>query len=194
MARRHRVVWQNSQGLFEVIEPSLEEWTSCTEALATAYNDPHNRTMMDHAADMSPAQVVELYAHMTGPTRRVFLLYRDGTWMGDADLRHIISGRAEFAFMIGNRTVQGKGLGTKFAIMVHQLAFAELGVEQVYATILPQNAASRRAVEKIGYLADDSATARSYADHPTDVCMSLTRAQFARAAGELLSDIHISYR
>jgi RimJ/RimL family protein N-acetyltransferase len=53
-----------------------------------------------------------------------------------------------------------------------------LGLERLYMSVIPANAASRRLFEKLGYEIDDSADARDYADEETDVTMSIARAPF----------------
>ncbi len=45
-------------------------------------------------------------------------------------------------------------------------------------SILPENIASRRLFERLGYVLDDSPAARAIADEPTDITMSLERARF----------------
>jgi RimJ/RimL family protein N-acetyltransferase len=109
------------------------------------------------------------------------LLFRDGALAGDADLRHIEAGHAEFAILVAARAAQGRGLGTAFARMLHVFAFRTLGLERVYVTILPENLASLRMFDKLGYRRDESPEARAHVDHPTDLSLSLARADFERS-------------
>jgi RimJ/RimL family protein N-acetyltransferase len=125
---------------------------------------------------------------------RQFLLFLDGKLAGDADLRGIAVGTAEFAFMIGARDQQGKGLGTKFALMIHAFAFQWLGLRRVYASIVPHNVASRRVFEKLGYTLDDGAEARGYADEPGDIVMGIDRTAFERAHAAAIAQLRMEDR
>ncbi len=101
---------------------------------------------------------------------------------------------AEFAFMIGSPAAQGKGLGTRFATMIHAFGFRELTLAQIYASVVPDNVASRRVFEKLGYLADDSPAARAYADEPDDVVLVLARDAFDARFAEALAEIRFAMR
>ena len=68
------------------------------------------------------------------------------------------------------------GLGTRFATMVHALAFDQ-GIEKIYATVVPENVASRRVFEKLGYTVDAGEAARKYGDEG-DVVLSIGRQTF----------------
>ncbi len=192
LAGKLRMEWAVGDGVLAAIEPTPEEVAAAAEALALAYGDPHNSAMMALSGAMSAGDVVEHYAGMKPPTARPFLLQRDGVLVGDADLRHIEGGRGEVAILIGARAEQGRGLGTRFALMLHAFAFRGLGLDRVYATIVPENAASLRLFEKLGYRADDGPTARSYVDEPTDVSLSVSRVDFERA--HRLDEIRIASR
>jgi RimJ/RimL family protein N-acetyltransferase len=118
----------------------------------------------------------------------------DRTLVGDADLRGFDGGGAEFAFMIAAPMLQGKGLGTRFALMIHALGFRNLGLARIYASVVPNNAASRRVFEKLGYVVDDSASARAFADEPGDVVLSIDRATFEQRNADALAHVQISFR
>jgi RimJ/RimL family protein N-acetyltransferase len=182
-AAKIRVEWDVAGDALAAIEPTWDEVAAAAEALAAACNDAHNRTMLALSGDMSADDVVAHYASLAPPGGRPFLLLRNGALVGDADLRHIDHGRgqAELAILIGARADQGKGLGTRYAIMLHAFAFRTLGLERVYVTIVPANAASLRLFEKVGHRRDDSPAARAYTDDPTDVALSLARTDFERA-------------
>ena len=179
------VSWRGPDGLTLAFEPTRQEVAAAAPALSRYYNDSHNRAMMAHGEDMSPEDVVEHYDSVWGEGGRNFLLDIDGTLMGDADLRHVdmATRTAEFAIMIGQRATQGRGLGTRFALMLHALAFGALGLESIYITIIPANKASQRLFEKIGYQLDASAAARAYIDEEDDITMSFSRDQFQRLHG-----------
>ena len=104
---------------------------------------------------------------------RPFLLERERRLAGDADFRNLTAGAGEFAILIADPGAQGQGLGTRFARMLHAFALDVLRLERVYVAIIPENGASRRLFEKLGYRPDDSPVARRHADEPTDLTMSL---------------------
>ena len=187
--RRIRVAWPSEGGLLVAIEPTTDEVRAASSELARAYNEPHNRAMIANTTDFTPGDVVEHFAAMRAEGARPFLLQRDGVLLGDADLRHIERGHAELALLIASRASQGKGLGTRFALMLHAFAFRALAVERMYATIVPENAASLRVFTKLGHAPDASPEARAFTDDPRDVAMSLARADFERAYGAMLAAV-----
>jgi RimJ/RimL family protein N-acetyltransferase len=78
--------------------------------------------------------------------------------------------------------------------MVHAFGFRRLGLDRIYASIIPDNAASRRVFEKLGYQVDASPAARAYADEPGDVTMAIDRATFERAHAQAMAEIAIAVR
>lgn len=189
-----RIDWQTDAGALAAIEPTPDEVRIRATELAVAYNEPKNAELMGHTASFSADDVIDHYADMAEDGARQFLLLIDGALAGDADLRGLDGGAAEFAFMIGAPAAQGKGLGTRFALMVHVFAFDTLGLATVYASVAPQNVASRRVFEKLGYAVDASPAARAYADEPEDVVLSIDRATFQRANAAAVQAIRIAPR
>jgi RimJ/RimL family protein N-acetyltransferase len=175
------------------IEPTLDEVRSHVAALAAAYNDPSNATLLGHTSELTEADVLEHYASLQARGAHPFLLLRDGTLAGDGDLRGVANGAAEFAFLVASPGAQGKGLGTRFATMVHAFAFQHLALERVYASVVPENVASRRVFAKLGYLEDISEAGREYGDDG-DIVLAIDRATFAAAHAAHLAEIRIAVR
>jgi RimJ/RimL family protein N-acetyltransferase len=190
-SRGVRIEWSTEVGQLAAIEPSSAEIATHAAALAAGYNDPANARLMGHAEPISPDEVIEHYADMREDGARAFLLFCDTQLVGDADLRGLDGGAAEFAFMIAAPNLQGRGLGTRFARMLHAFAFHELGLHRVYASVVPHNTASRRVFEKLGYALDESAEARAFADEPGDLVLSIERATFERLHAAQLPQISI---
>ena len=188
------VEWRREGEVLVAIEPTPEEIASAAAALATAYNDAHNSRMMGHAAPLSPEEVVVSFEELRAEEGRPFLLQQAGVLMGDGDLRNIEGRTGELAIMIGGRGAQGRGLGTRFAIMLHAFAFGVLGLERIYVSIIPANTASRRLFEKLGYELDDSPEAREFIDDETDLTLSVERARFEDARGAELAEIRLHER
>lgn len=149
--------------------------TPYAEALAAAYNDPRNAALLGNTQTMTAADVLEHYADLPYP----FVLLANELLAGDADLRGVSGGAAEFAFLIAAPSAQGQGLGTRFATMINAAAFRTLGLERIYASVIPDNTASLRVFEKLGYVADDTL---GYGD-PGDIVLRLDRARFREPPG-----------
>ena len=189
----YRIEWNTPHGVLTALEPSLEEVTAHVGVLAAAYNDPHNAPLLGHTEILTEAEVLAHYTSLLDSGSHPFLLFRDGVLAGDGDLRGISEGAAEFAFLIATPAVQGKGLGTRFAQMIHAFAFGQLPIERIYASIVPANTASRRVFEKLGYVEDDSAEAREFAD-PGDLTMVIERAAFLERHATAIGELRIAAR
>jgi RimJ/RimL family protein N-acetyltransferase len=191
---RHRIAWSTPAGELLAIEPRSEELAHHAAALAAAYNDPHNAPLLGHTEPMTEDDVIEHYASVADGGGYNFLVFRDGALVADADLRHVAGGAAEFAFLVAAVTAQGQGLGTRIAMMIHAFAFAQLGLDRVYASIVPGNVASRRVFDKLGYAIDASPAARTYADEPGDITMVVERPAFERSHAAAMAEIRIAMR
>jgi RimJ/RimL family protein N-acetyltransferase len=188
------VEWQTPGDLLRALEPTREEIARFAPTLAGFYNDEYNRSMMANTVAMTTDEVVEHFEGLRRKGGRPFLLERDGALLGDADLRHLTAQTAEFAILIGQRPEQGKGIGTRFTILLHALAFRGLGLERIFVSIIPANQPSQRLFAKIGYTSDDSQAARAFADDPTDISMSLARTTFEPAYAAAVEQIRWSLR
>lgn len=184
---RYRLEWDE----LVAFEPHLDELP--VPALVTAYNDPHNAPLLGHTQELTAADVRGHYEALLAQGAHPFLLVREGVLAGDGDLRGIAEGAGEFAFLIAAPGAQGKGLGTRFATMIHAFAFTHLPLERLYASIVPANTASRRVFEKLGYTVDESPAARAYADDG-DVVMVVDRATFTRQHAAAIAQIRIAAR
>lgn len=184
-----RIDW-HTEGLV-AFEPSLDDVREHADALVAGYNDPRNAPLMGHTAAMTAEDVLEHYGDMAEEGARQFLLFSGGALAGDADLRGFHDGACEFAFMIAAPIAQGKGLGTKFATMIYAFAFEQLGLSHVYASVIPENVASKRVFEKMGCVLDASAAARAFADEPGDLVMGIDRATFERSNAAALAAISV---
>jgi RimJ/RimL family protein N-acetyltransferase len=215
----YQLTWATPAGQLVAIEPRPDEVARYAGALAAAYNDPRNAPLLGHTEDVDEDDVIAHYADVAEAGGHNFLVFVergepaggdpdgfaggaggkaprgvDGALAADGDLRKIGGGAAEFAFMVAAPAAQGKGLGTRVAMMIHAFGFRRLGLERIYASIIPGNAASRRVFEKLGYQVDDSPAARAYADEPGDLTMAIDRTTFERSHGETMAEIAIAVR
>lgn len=190
----YRIEWETQAGLLVAMEPTPEEVGARADVLASAYNDPKNAPLLGNTQAMSGDDVIVHYAELAARGDRPFIFLRDHSLAGDGDLRGIADREAEFAFLIAAPSAQGQGLGTRFATMVHALAFRELALERVYASIIPANVASRRSFDKLGYIVDESPAARARAEETDDIVMSIDRTAFLRIHAEAMANIRIAMR
>ena len=192
MRGRYLIELKDGADALRAVEPTSTEVAKVASRLASFYNEPHNQAMLAHEEASAVSDVVAHYRGLASEGAHAFLLEFNGAMVGDADLRHVEVGQAEFAILIGDRTIQGKGLGTRFGIMLHAFAFRALGLRRLYASIIPANAASLRLFEKLGYERDDSAAARRYIDEPDDVTLSLAFERFDDLHGALARRVRIT--
>jgi RimJ/RimL family protein N-acetyltransferase len=191
--------WRSEDELLMAIEPTDQEIAGAAPDLAAYYNDRHNRQMMGHEDEpFTAAAVATYYRELRAGGGRPFLLQRgraeERSLVGDADLRNIEDGVAEVAIMIGGRQVQGRGLGTRYATMLHVFAFRVLGLDRLYISVVPANAASRRLFGKLGYEIDDSPEARELIDEETDLTLSVSRARFEGICAASLREVRAHRR
>jgi RimJ/RimL family protein N-acetyltransferase len=189
----YRIDWSTPLGDLMAYEPRLDEVVEHVRVLAAAYNDPHNAPLLGHTQFLAESEVLDHYESLLGQQAHPFLLFEGGALAGDGDIRGIADGAGEFAFMIAAPSAQGRGLGTRFATMLHVFAFTHLPIDRLYASIVPANTASRRVFDKLGYTVDDSAAAREYADEG-DVTMVIDKAAFRRQQAAAMAEIRIAMR
>jgi RimJ/RimL family protein N-acetyltransferase len=189
---RWSVEWERPAETLRIVEPAPAEVAAVASQLADYYNDPYNRAMLAHTQQLSLADVIEHYRSLRAEHGRPLLLTIDGRLVGDADLRGIGGGRAELAILIGERSLQGRGLGAAFGVMVHALSFRVLALTHTCVSILPENRASRGLFQKLGYEIDDSPEARAITDESTDITMSLPRDRFERRFAVELAALRFS--
>jgi RimJ/RimL family protein N-acetyltransferase len=183
-----------AQRRLRVFEPTLAEVLAAAPLLAAFYNNSHNSAMLTNTRELTVAEVAETFQSLRAAGDRPFLLEQDGELMGDADFRHVDGAQAEFAILIGPRAQQSRGLGTRYAAMMHVAALHVLGFERLYAAVIPTNIASLRMLEKLGYQVDQSPRAASFADAEDDIVMSIDLVQFERAHVDLRTQMVITAR
>ena len=176
--------------------PSPSELREAAPVLARAYGDPANAAMMGHADDdaFEASDVVEHYEELEREGGIGFLLYENDAFVGDADLREVDreASHAEVAIMLLPQGTKSRGLGTRFASMIHAYAFRALELDRVYAAILPSNVASQRLFERIGHQRDDSAAARALVDEDDELTYSIDRETFERMHADALATAEIT--
>lgn len=190
---RHQIAWTTPNGALLALEPTRDELDQHAPALAAAYNDPTNAPLLGHTEPHSARDVVAHYASLDHRGHG-FLVFRDGALVADGDLRNVARGTAEFAFLVMEVAAQGKGLGTQIATMIHAFAFSQLRLDRVYASIVPQNVASRRVFDKLGYTVETGPLALSYAEDYGDIVMVIDRPVFARSHALQIAEIQIAVR
>lgn len=191
---KYEIRWPTGLGELVAREPTADELEAAVPTLLAGYNEPSNAVLLGHTAALGEDDVREHYASLAD-SGRAFLLYRDGAIVGDADLRGVSTGgtTGEMAFLVADPAQQGKGLGTHFAQMILALAFGPLGMARVYAAVLPDNKASRRVFEKLGFVVDNTVEGLEYGD-PGDIVLAIDRPDFLRVNAAAITHIHIAPR
>jgi len=183
---------KQGQDWLRVHEPERAEVQAFAPLLAAFYNDRHNAAMMTNTCGFTADDVAAWYEGSRAKGDRLFLLEQDGELIGDADFRNIAGAEAEFAILIGRRSRQNRGLGTRFAALMHVAALRAFGFARVYATVIPDNLPSRRVLEKLGYRLDASLEARRFAETDEELVMSLDLAEFEQSHADLFHRVRIT--
>ena len=157
--------------------PDPEDVERHAEALVRAYNDPKNASLLGHVDEMTRDDVIEHYVDLADGGRP-FMLFEGGELVGDGDLRNRKGGGAELSFLIASPSAQGKGLGTRFALLLMTFGFRVLDLTTIFASVAPQNVASLRVFEKLGFCLDNSVFGRSFAEEPSDRVFAIEREVF----------------
>lgn len=181
--------WRSEGERLRLFEPTPAQVKSNAARLSRYYND--NRAMLSHDEDLSPRDVVSYFGDLWRDGDRPFLLACNGVVIGDADLRDLQGATAECTIMLGARSAQGRGLGMRFGLMLHKIAFDALRLERIYCTIIPTNRASQGLFRKLGYRIDNGKRARSLVDEDDDVSMSLSRLRFCELHAKRLRAIRL---
>lgn len=188
MNSRLEARWRTPVGDLKLAEPSDEEVARAARELAEFYNDPHNSALLSNTHVFSPDEVERHWRDARADGGRAFLFTRDGALVGDGDFRHLGDREAELALLIGPRSLQGMGLGRRFALMLLALGYGNLGLQRVYVAIRPQNAGSLRLFERVGFVRDETPAARAYAEDDDDVCMVLGKGEFFARHGDAVRE------
>lgn len=181
-------------GHLRIFEPTPAEVLAAAPALAAFYNEEYNAAMLSNTCALTVDDVVETFQSLRSAEGRPFLLELDGVLIGDADFRHIEGAEAEFAILIGRRTQQSRGLGTRCAGMMHVAALRLFGFQRIYAAVVPANVASRRMLEKLGYQVDHTPGAARFAEAADDIVLSIDSTQFERSHADLMAQTVVSSR
>lgn len=90
---------------------------------------------------------------VTGSSSVVWAMRAEDRTIGIAMLNnvHWRKRQAEIGMCIGAMDTWSKGYGREAAVLLTRFAFEELGLEKVTGSLLTENVASRRMMERIGY-------------------------------------------
>lgn len=173
-----RLAWPADNRLVEAIEPDEDLVERNAERLRDWYNDPDNASMMDGCGTMSTEDVVDFWRTLRNDRGRGFFAFENGVLVGDADLRQVRDGAAEFALMIGPAEAKGRGVGRALAILVHVFAFRELGLPRLFVPPRRDNVRVHALNRFLGYEPDDGQLARAFGDEPSCQTYSLSARAF----------------
>lgn len=97
---------------------------------------------------------VENYiARQKAKKRLIFAVMQNGQPVGEVVLKDIDYTKKEctLGICLQNDSVKGQGIGTKAEQLILNYAFAELGMETVYADSILKNTRSQHVLEKVGF-------------------------------------------
>ncbi len=168
--------WKTEVGVLRARHPTRVELAAAAPAVTDWFNAPPGQNAKN--LGMTPNQTVEdtreyLLRKLDAGIDRMLLYVDDklvgymffGDWHGPGPIVPTTASEpetmsswadvpptaAEFGAMIGKPSTQGKGLGTRFAVMVHKYAVEELGLVRFVAGAYPWASGSRRLLAKLGY-------------------------------------------
>lgn len=173
-------------------EPAAADLERHADTLVRAYNDPSNVPLLGHVDEVDRDEVIAHYADLLEDGGRAFLLFSGDTLVGDGDLRGICDGAAEIAFLIAEPREQGKGLGTKLALLLTTFGFRVLGLDAIFGSVVPHNTGSKRVFEKLGFWIDASPRARSFAEVSNDLVFAIDRATFDRLHSKTVAEFEFA--
>lgn len=89
--------------------------------------------------------------YLDDPTRVDFMILdEEGHRIGTVSLTDIEGNACEIGYLIGDKAKRGRGYAKEAILAVTEFAF-DMGVESIYARILPQNEASKRTAIASGF-------------------------------------------
>ena len=137
-------------------------------------NDPELARLLNRARPVTPAEHRSWFDRLAERTDTRFFaveLQPDGRHVGNVWLADIspLHRKAELRIVIGDRECGGRGIGTDAIARLCDLAFAELGLQRIYAYVLEINSRAKRAFEKAGFAVEgvlrrDRSTADGFVD------------------------------
>jgi RimJ/RimL family protein N-acetyltransferase len=133
------------------------------EAIHAVYADPEVMRHVGHGAHRTPAETaaaLRVYGEVLERRGFSFLAVTErdgGALVGDAGL-HPLGDDIELGYTLA-RSAWGRGYATELGRALLAYAFGVLGAERVVAQVEPDNAASRRVLEKLGMRAIETRTA-----------------------------------
>ncbi len=119
-------------------------------------NDPEVQNTLVYDIPTSLSKTTEWYKKtIMDNTRREFSIFtKDGENIGFCGLINydIKAKKAEFHFLIGNKSYWNGGYGTETCKLLMEYGFEELGLNKIYAYYLLHNKGSCRVFEKLGWI------------------------------------------
>ena len=124
-----------------------------------------------------------LFAGGLRPNAILWMITRDGQAIGLSMIRQIdrTKRHAMVAVLIGERSEHGKGFAAEACMIRNEFVFGRLDFDSLTATVLADNTASRRLLERSGYRLIGNSNDLSAAGRKQDVLLfELTRSDYAR--------------
>lgn len=116
-------------------------------------SDPENYQWFFDAQPLSIKEHLSWFSSYLEDDDRLDLMIFDehGVPIGTGGLSNVRDGICDISYMIGNKGARKKGYATEAIRAISDFAFAQLGVREIRARILPQNEASINAIRRGGF-------------------------------------------
>ena len=125
---------------------------SDAETIVAWRSDPANYRFFFNAKPITLEEHLAWFDRYLGDlTRYDFMMMGEGEPIGTAGLSSIASGSCEISYMIGDVEARGKGYAKETVRRLTEVAFNELGVEEVVARVVPGNDASVAVLMRSGF-------------------------------------------
>jgi RimJ/RimL family protein N-acetyltransferase len=127
--------------------------------------------------------------HRTAPDEAFFVIADAADRpVGHAALYRIdrAAGSAEFGILLGDRSIWGKGIGSRVTRFLVEYGFDVLDLRRVFLEVLETNPRAKRVYEKLGFVIEGRLRQHQVRDgQPVDVLvMGLLRADYRHPDGE----------
>ncbi|MEV0644554.1 GNAT family N-acetyltransferase [Phytomonospora sp. NPDC050363] len=111
---------------------------------------------MGMPADGAAAVFRRAFLAESRPAWDIWAICEDGVYIGHAELKpspHPAVDGHEIVYALAP-SVWGRGIGSAVTVLLTEYGFGELGLDEVHATVAPENAASLKLLRRLGYVDD----------------------------------------
>jgi RimJ/RimL family protein N-acetyltransferase len=139
-----------------VLGPPVDEEKTVATMTHWMNNNRNRLFMAAPGGEVISAEKEWLTKITTDETKYVWMVYFDGTLVGDIGLHDVnrVHGNAELGILIGEKEFWGQGIAPVIEAAISDFSFKNLmsnGLHKIYAYVLEGNGRSQKALEKAGF-------------------------------------------